>query len=1034
MKRAALLVVSVTVALSALALSVAQAYEYRGPTQPFPQGNPAAPLDTGTNPQNRNAPLGFSQGGETLKFLGDQWLTVDNKAFLFPLAGDRTLLRPGLGGLDITKAFDGTTPAKVVVSNVPESGLCFGDTTPANCRNSWAGIGGGGSGDSYWKLNAALKRIEYVSSTNPSVKIGGAGALSSVIVAGNLTLVQESMAGATYVGSAPVYSPLKQDYAGPTPSFAWWQSEFSGEFGSAASWESIRITNANSLGGCEDTNMGTQQCEEGVTYQAAVGSPTKVYDLWREREDNGTRYRLWFQRFDRTSTGLGGGRLSAPQICLKGDCREQWPAANGDPYWTDRGDPTSFYTTAAHRVGIGRDPNPAYKLDVVGKVNSTEGFFKNGVEITGGGVGGNDPRWVDVTGGGGMHYEGGKVGIGTGTDELRDRVDVGRVGGVGGGVSVGDYLELGENVSGNTAFLGFNARLWASTDVAGGNKFKPVHAPGTGMVIAQSAGGFGNLQFWGIDWNGSAVEKVFPNDFTLALQVGANGRISVGTTDQGAKLAVNATGAAGKQGRAEDAIRAYANAPVGAALSAEQDNPAGYALYADGGKSYFGGNVGIGVQNPSANLHVGGTIKVGDRNSTDSKIIFGEGLSNSVTGFVTYTGSTPPPGTADTCSGVVGTPQPAGTNSDGVFQCSVGSNFQNGCADVAWQRTELVPDGGWAQRTVTCYPNTDPVMTISNNGGTLSVKNGSGQPKLTVAQNGLVTVNGPAINLSNTLTNPGAAAGLALNTAGAVPNNDAGVSLQQNGANKWSIFKGGGAANDLIIGRYPSSGFTSPLQISQATGKVTISDGLVLPTGAGLGKVLTSDRDGVANWQSPEVPPLPAVGEKLCRIIRSGVITDTINVSDLWARSTCRNYAVQQNTFDFYTLGCMTASGVIYGGSGSISAGTEAGLPNPNCGWLANPGTWQNVTIPDGSSDQTCLDWLSQGTATQLGAERRARWDLNAAGQIQSGTGYSQCVYKVGSTCGYYPESTPPQGGIPTASCNQQGFQASFSAQTQTLR
>ena len=60
----------------------------------------------------------------------------------------------------------------------------------------------------------------------------------------------------------------------------------------------------------------------------------------------------------------------------------------------------------------------------------------------------------------------------------------------------------------------------------------------------------------------------------------------------------------GKWGNANDAVYAFASGTTGAALSAEQDNATGYAIYAIGGRSYFENNTGIGTASPQDLLHV----------------------------------------------------------------------------------------------------------------------------------------------------------------------------------------------------------------------------------------------------------------------------------------------------------------------------------------------------------------------------------------------------------------------------------------------
>ena len=73
-----------------------------------------------------------------------------------------------------------------------------------------------------------------------------------------------------------------------------------------------------------------------------------------------------------------------------------------------------------------------------------------------------------------------------------------------------------------------------------------------------------------------------------------------------AKIAVNQLAVDTKIGSSGDAVYAYANS-FNAAISVEQANNSGYAIYASGGMNYFSGNVGIGTTGPSDLLHIVGT-------------------------------------------------------------------------------------------------------------------------------------------------------------------------------------------------------------------------------------------------------------------------------------------------------------------------------------------------------------------------------------------------------------------------------------------
>src|SRR3989344_5639218 len=104
-------------------------------------------------------------------------------------------------------------------------------------------------------------------------------------------------------------------------------------------------------------------------------------------------------------------------------------------------------------------------------------------------------------------------------------------------------------------------------------------------------------------------------------------RVGIRQKSPGASLAgnndtsVSTREAVGKIGSSNDAIYAYANS-ANAAISAEQANPAGYAVYASGGINYFEGNVGIGTTAPGQKLSVAGIIE-----STSGGIKFPDGTT-----------------------------------------------------------------------------------------------------------------------------------------------------------------------------------------------------------------------------------------------------------------------------------------------------------------------------------------------------------------------------------------------------------------------
>jgi len=93
------------------------------------------------------------------------------------------------------------------------------------------------------------------------------------------------------------------------------------------------------------------------------------------------------------------------------------------------------------------------------------------------------------------------------------------------------------------------------------------------------------------------------------------GSVGIGQTVPSAKLTINNPSTDGKIGSSGDAIYAYANSS-NAAISTEQTNSSGYAIYASGGINYFSGNVGIGTTGPSFSigrgLHISGVAGTPD--------------------------------------------------------------------------------------------------------------------------------------------------------------------------------------------------------------------------------------------------------------------------------------------------------------------------------------------------------------------------------------------------------------------------------------
>ncbi len=68
----------------------------------------------------------------------------------------------------------------------------------------------------------------------------------------------------------------------------------------------------------------------------------------------------------------------------------------------------------------------------------------------------------------------------------------------------------------------------------------------------------------------------------------------------------------GVRGEGHIGVSGYSNASGGQALYALQDNSSGYSVYAEGGRNYFQGSVGIGTTTPSAKLAITGTAGTAD--------------------------------------------------------------------------------------------------------------------------------------------------------------------------------------------------------------------------------------------------------------------------------------------------------------------------------------------------------------------------------------------------------------------------------------
>ncbi|MEK7513150.1 MAG: hypothetical protein AAB601_03030 [Patescibacteria group bacterium] len=631
---------------------------YEGPRQPFPDGNPPAPLDTGIVGQTKAGWIGFSGfSGTALRLAPDQSIGIGSGPFtgqsvFVPYANGTvptTVIYPAAGGLVIGHILGNTTvPGK----------LCFG-SDPTDCRSTWVGVGGGGGGDSFWELGEG--RIVYASSVNPGVQVGSPSILipSPFTVYGDVnvtTVSSNSTTGFYYQRSSQVTGPYL--YSNPdAAAIGWWQSAF------PELWESgtpFRINFSNSVNTCEDSTLRYTECEGrnppgDLTYPALATGPGAVYEFFTARQEGGSGlYAAAYYPYMKRSSAIMGGGLSAAlgnfsravgigttpnlatPLLVAGrvgvDVPSGWttPSAGkiasfaiNEPALAAlsgvsnkhtsiaigrtaveanlgvaalAGNYSEFSTpgdTVLHalgedlilsgrssirfaiermpnflgqvmtidpvgKIGIGTEPGETpHLVTVAGSINTSGGFFKNGVEITGGGGGGTS-QWSG-TPPGPISYTGAGVGIGTLTPASR--------------------LEV---VQPGTA----------PAIIASGNRDPMIQVVGGATVVKLQINSDGGKGLVGTHSNNSFA--LYTNN-AERVRITETGNVGVGigqSVDPAARLAVNGTGATGT-GSPGDALAAFANSGT-AAVYAEQANPSGYALYASG-KSYLGGDTNVGA-------------------------------------------------------------------------------------------------------------------------------------------------------------------------------------------------------------------------------------------------------------------------------------------------------------------------------------------------------------------------------------------------------------------------------------------------------
>lgn len=804
MKRFAFAVLA-TVAVAFAAVAVAEAYQYRGPNAPFPDGNPAAPLDTSQYEQFKDGALGFSLNavGAVLKFQSGQSLSVGNQPFLLPLTGgnNKTVLKPGSGGLIITTDLSGAT-ATTHVSN-----LCFGEDQ-TDCKSTWAGVGSGGS-DSFWKLFPG--GIEYASSANPGVSMGKGGALTNVSVTGNLSVSDGPNTRNTayyyeqiaYTGTAP-----NTIYTTSTATFNWWKQAFPAEFGSANSWEAIRMTNVMTAGECEDNLIYSRQCRETI-YSAPDEDPERnrfVYDLWMQQPVGEPGFSVGYTKFEKKRGTRAGGTLNAVNGSFSGllettrftinasgtPAKKLMAGVAGSPSYAFL---SAFDTSASQWLPLAIQGAPNGKvvigtttvaangattdtmLNVVGPVNATR-YLVNGQPISS-----EDPRWSVVPGG--IAYNGGSVGIGTGT-------------------STGPTANL--QVKGSVRISGTSPRI----TFGDGNVDSRVYGPGPLSpsnhpdLLSEWASEFGSSTPDTCDNNvgtagGGTINGNTPPSGIYSCPGGVNRQcrdVYWGPANRGGTWV---------SGWFADKVICYANTDEVVSVANQ------------------GGTFTVNNKNEQARLSVSqsGVVTVSGPASTLS-VMTGNGGFGGIYGVATST--------HNWIRGLIG---------HGVDVTATGYRLasQYGGSLIYFGNQNWI---GFSALATNAQNMTFTAQQLEDNATQFKVLLWGTETKGTAK---VTDPNGAWLRLSG--------------GASTLPAKYAGITFEQNGVNKWSLFKTDTAVNDLFVGRYDAGGsfVDAPLQISLASGTVTIPNGLKLPNGAAAGKVLTSDASGNAAWSEPPPPP-----------------------------------------------------------------------------------------------------------------------------------------------------------------------------------
>ena len=113
-------------------------------------------------------------------------------------------------------------------------------------------------------------------------------------------------------------------------------------------------------------------------------------------------------------------------------------------------------------------------------------------------------------------------------------------------VRFGPYTSIGSTRAGNFGYIGFNAFLNSSGYNSGYfNNFKPNWAgngttKGNGIIMQMRGGGYGDLNFMGIDWNNDWSEKDL-TAFSPIMSLRHNQRVGIGNDNPQATLDVTGT-------------------------------------------------------------------------------------------------------------------------------------------------------------------------------------------------------------------------------------------------------------------------------------------------------------------------------------------------------------------------------------------------------------------------------------------------------------------------------------------------------------